>query len=69
MDIQKTVLSLLDTGLTQKQLAVLVPCSPALIQKFSDGTRGSRPSFAIATSLAKLHIDMCVKRRKTSVAT
>ncbi|WP_415750381.1 helix-turn-helix domain-containing protein [Burkholderia sp. BCC1988] len=55
MDIQKSVADLLNSGLTQAQLAALVPCSQSLISALLNGTRGSRASFRIVDKLTKLH--------------
>lgn len=59
MDTKKTVEQLLATGLTQAQLADLVPCSQSLIAAFVGGTRGKQTSFVIVDRLKKLHKARC----------
>lgn len=55
MDMQKITSELIDTGLTQQELAVLVPCSQSTISAFLNGNRGSRPSLVIGHRLLQLH--------------
>jgi predicted transcriptional regulator len=62
MDTQKTVQELLSTGLTQKQLAVLVPCSQSLISALKNGERGSRLSFHVGQRLTYLHKKRCTPK-------
>lgn len=59
MDIQKAVADLLDSGLTQSQLAGLVPCSQSLISALLRGARGTRVSYVIASRLMELHAERC----------
>ena len=59
MDTQKITRELLDTGLTQQELAALIPCSQSTIAAFRNGTRGAKPSFAIGSRLAELHRERC----------
>jgi transcriptional regulator with XRE-family HTH domain len=63
MDTQKITLDLLATGLTQQELAALVPCSQSLIAAFASGARGKQPSMVIGNSLLKLHRSRCTKPR------
>ncbi|MBF8177833.1 hypothetical protein [Herminiimonas contaminans] len=62
MDTKKTVEELLATGLTQAQLAELVPCSQSLIAAFVGGSRGKQTSFVIVDRLQKLHAIRCVEQ-------
>lgn len=55
MDIKKAVSDLLETGLTQSQLAAEVPCSQSQISSLLSGTRGARVSYVIASRIAELH--------------
>jgi len=64
MDTQKTVLELLATGLTQQELADLVPCSQSLIAAFANGTRGKQTSMQIGNSLLRLHGARCEKAKR-----
>lgn len=59
MDLQKITSDLLSTGLTQQQLADLVPCSQPTINKFLSGDRGINPSYRITRRLVELHEEMC----------
>jgi len=63
MDTKKITSELLATGLTQQQLAALVPCGQSTIAAFMNGTRGSNPTFAIATRLLELHAERCGAKR------
>jgi predicted transcriptional regulator len=68
MDFQKITSELLGTGLTEQQLADLVPCSQPTINAFRHGKRGARPSMLIGTRLLELHKQRCVKRRTVAAA-
>ena len=59
MDTQKITSELLETGLTEKELADLVPCSQSTINAFRNGKRGQRPSLAIGVRLLDLHSERC----------
>jgi transcriptional regulator with XRE-family HTH domain len=59
MDTKKITSDLLSSGLTQRQLADLVPCSQSTIAAFINGTRGSNPTYVIATRLLALHAERC----------
>jgi len=59
MDFQKMTTELLGTGLTEQQLADLVPCSQSTINAFRHGKRGARPSMVIGSRLLALHADLC----------
>lgn len=70
MDIQKITSDLIATGLTQQELANLVPCSQSSINAFLQGKRGSRPSLAIGNRLMELFKERCEKstgRRNSDV--
>lgn len=64
MDTQKLATELLATGLTQSQLAELVPCSQSLIAALVSGARGKQTSFVIASRLQKLHAARCKHPQK-----
>lgn len=55
MDFQKITSELLEAGLTERQLADLVPCSQPTINAFRHGKRGARPSMLIGSRLLELH--------------
>jgi transcriptional regulator with XRE-family HTH domain len=55
MDIQKITSDLIATGLTQQELADLVPCSQPTISALLKGSRGARPSLKIGIRLIDLH--------------
>lgn len=59
MDTQKITSDLLASGLTQQELADLVPCGQSTIAAYLAGTRGSRPSKQIGDRLEQLHADRC----------
>lgn len=63
MDTKQTVLDLLATGVTQQELADMVPCSQSLIAAFANGTRGKQPSMHIGNQLLRLHKKLCGKRK------
>lgn len=63
MNTQKQVAEILNTGITQKDLASLIPCSPSLVSALFLGERGKNISFAIGTRLAELHKRMVKNRR------
>lgn len=62
MDTQKITTELLGTGITEQQLADLIPCSQSTISAYRNGARGSRPSLAIGLRLIELHRDRCAKQ-------
>lgn len=57
MDTKTIVSELLATGLTQQELANLVPCSQAAINAYLSGKRGARPSYPIGRRLDELHTE------------
>jgi DNA-binding XRE family transcriptional regulator len=59
MDTQNKVIEILKTGLTQQQLADLVPCGQSTISAYAKGTRGTRPSMQIGMRLASIFEDRC----------
>jgi len=59
MDTQKITSDLIKSGLTQQQLADLVPCGQSTIAAYLAGTRGSRPSKFIGDRLEELHAERC----------
>lgn len=59
MDTKKITADLIGTGLTQQELADLVPCSQSAICSLLSGKRGTRPSYAIAKRLDELHAERC----------
>ena len=62
MDTQKITSDLIKSGLTQQQLADLVPCGQSTIAAYLAGTRGTRPSKAIGDRLEQLHAERCNER-------
>ena len=59
MDTQNITSDLIKSGLTQQQLADLVPCSQSLIAAYLAGKRGARPSKLIGDRLEQLHAERC----------
>ena len=58
MDIQKIVLELLASGLTQKRIADRVGCSQPTISGIAQGSVGKkRPSYRIVSGLVALRDD------------
>lgn len=66
MDIQKIVSELLESGLTQQELADLVPCQQSTISSYLKGTRGKRPSFEIGLRIIDLHKQRCLRNRRST---
>ena len=71
MDTKKITSDLIESGLTQQQLADLVPCGQSTIAAYLSGTRGARPSKQIGDRLEQLHAERCgsdseAKRRRAS---
>ena len=70
MDTQKITSELLASGLTQQELADLVPCGQSTIAAYLAGTRGSRPSMQIGGRLEQLHKERCgpdaIPQRRTT---
>jgi predicted transcriptional regulator len=60
MDTQKITSDLIKSGLTQQQLADLVPCGQSTIAAYLAGTRGARPSKQIGDRLEQLHAERCL---------
>ena len=73
MDTQKITSELIASGLTQQELADLVPCGQSTIIAFLMGHRGKRVSKFIGDRLEEIHLQRCrppkVKRRRTDQAT
>jgi predicted transcriptional regulator len=59
MDIQKSVSDLLGSGLSQQELANLVPCGQSTINAYAKGKRGKRPSLLIGQRILELHRERC----------
>jgi predicted transcriptional regulator len=59
MDTQKITSDLINSGLTQQQLADMVPCGQSTIAAYLAGTRGARPSKVIGDRLEQLHAERC----------
>lgn len=53
--MQKITAELIATGLTQQELAALVPCSQSTISHLVNGSRGARPTMQIGARLLDLH--------------
>jgi predicted transcriptional regulator len=66
MDTQKITSDLIKSGLTQQQLADLVPCGQSTIAAYLAGTRGARPSKVIGDRLEQLHEERCGEQAKES---
>jgi hypothetical protein len=65
---QQMVRELTATGLTQQDLADLVPCSRSLIAAMARGARGKRPSYEIGIALERLHARLCRRRGGKALA-
>lgn len=63
MTPKTTVAEILATGLTQIELAGLVPCSQSAISSLLTGARGDRISKALGDRLEAIHLERCKKRR------
>lgn len=61
MNPQTTVAEILATGLTQQQLADIVPCSQAAVSSLLTGHRGNRISKHIGDRLEAIHLERCAK--------
>jgi hypothetical protein len=59
MNPQITVAEILATGLTQTQLAALVPCSQTAVSSLLTGVRGGRISKQIGDRLEEIHSERC----------
>lgn len=68
MDFQKITAELIATGLTQQELAGLIPCSQPTISHFLKGSRGARPSMAIGNRLLDLYRERVVSSKPLEVA-
>jgi len=68
MDIQIAITELLRSGLTQAQLAGMIPCSQSLVSALLNGTRGARTSHKIASRVVELHGSHVVNIRQTEIA-
>lgn len=62
MNPQTTVAEILATGLTQSQLAKLVPCSQSQVSAFLRGARGHRISKNLGDRLEQIHAERCMKK-------
>jgi len=62
-DFQKLVSDLLNSGLTQTELAKKVPCAQATIAAYKSGARGKMPSMEIGNGLMALHKARCKPNR------
>jgi len=67
MDFQKITSELIATGLTQQELAGLVPCSQPTISAFLRGNRGNSPSLKIGARLLDLHKERVLDAGKQQV--
>jgi len=71
MDTQKITSELLASGLTQQELAALVPCGQSTSAAYLSGARGARPSKQIGDRLEFLHAERCgpdaLRRRATDI--
>lgn len=69
MDTKKITSELLASGLTQKELANLVPCGQSTIAAYLSGARGHRLSKEIGDKLEALHLERCSVKRPRRAAT
>lgn len=67
MDTKTITSEILASGLTQQELADMVPCSQSLISALLRGERGARLSFQIGQSLLAIHKRRCKKKLAVSV--
>ena len=58
MTAQQKIVEILDSGLTQQQVAGLIGCSQSLISALKKGRRGAHISKEIGDSLDRLHKKM-----------
>jgi predicted transcriptional regulator len=65
MSPQTTVAEILASGLTQMELASLVPCSQSAVSSLLTGARGARISKRIGDRLEEIHFERCVKRKSS----
>jgi transcriptional regulator with XRE-family HTH domain len=63
-NLNQLVLDMLATGITQQQLADMVPCGQGTISKYALGLRGERPTMEIGNRLIALHKKLCRKPKK-----
>ncbi|KVV50143.1 hypothetical protein WK90_32635 [Burkholderia cepacia] len=68
MDIQIAITELLRSGLTQTQLAGMIPCSQSLVSAFLNGTRGARTSHKIASRIVELHGERVTVAKQKEIA-
>lgn len=68
MDIQIAIAELLRSGLTQAQLAGMIPCSQSLVSALLNGTRGARTSHKIASRVVELHSSHVASICQTEIA-
>ncbi|WP_374727712.1 helix-turn-helix domain-containing protein [Herbaspirillum frisingense] len=59
MDTKHIVREILQSGLTQQQLAEMVPCGQSTISAYLKGARGIRPSMQIGMRLAAIFEQRC----------
>ncbi|WP_321953140.1 helix-turn-helix domain-containing protein [Paraburkholderia bannensis] len=59
MDTQRIVSDIIGSGLTQTELASLVPCGQSTISFFLRGKRGKRVSKLIGDRLQAIHAERC----------
>jgi len=59
MDTKKLTSDLIETGLTQQELANLLLCSQSTIAAYLNGTRGTNLTKAIGDRLEHLHEQLC----------
>jgi hypothetical protein len=64
MTYQITVDEILATGLTQAQLASIVPCSQTAISSLRTGLRGKRISKFLGDRLDQIHKERCTPPKK-----
>jgi len=65
--MQIIVSDLIATGLTQQELADMVPCGQSTISAYLKGNRGTNPSYQIGKQLEVLHKKFCSKKKSNQV--
>lgn len=66
MSYQTKITEIVATGLTQVQLAAIVPCSQSAISSLHTGKRGNRISKFLGDRLDEIHRERCAPAPKKS---
>lgn len=62
MNPKKTVSAILESGLTQAQLALMVPCAQSSISYLATGKRGKRISKFVGDRLEQIYEERCAPK-------